>query len=245
MMQQSPDLSSLQDIDLSSYSEHFQEYRKRIESRLARRIRFIDLASDQSRKEKRTHVDSVFCKKHFPAVFVDCEDLEQRPIGSQEALLAHEVTHIELLLVERYPMVGCETEELKPKAERVHRINIMLQDFVIDKRLAAFGFERWEDFEQSVDNEVRQARKAKNLTCGEFQSAVELAGFYLSPWCKSSHQSHLRRVYSERHRNAPERADEIIHIVRSTDKLLQPEGQKSALKQIAAMFDLDSTYTIS
>lgn len=249
MMRQSLDISSLRDIDLSLYSDHLLRYVERIESRLGKCIRFLDLATHPSPKDSFTHVDIGFCVQCFPAVWVNREELER--VRDREALLAHEATHIELALVESYPMVGWETEELKPKAERVHRINMMLQDFVVDKRLAAFGFDRSEDFDQRVNTEVRQAREGKDLVWAnmraqrrEFQSAVELAGFNLSPWCRSSHQGHLRRVYSKRHRNAPRRAGEIIDIVKSTDKVLEAEGQKLALSQIAAMFDLDSTYII-
>ena len=247
-MQQSLDFSSLQDIDLSSYSEHFREYRKHIESRLNKPIRFLDLADHPSPKADETHVDVEFCVGNFPAVWVKREQLERS--RNREALLAHEATHIELALVERHPLVRPTIEALIPQARRVQRILRMLTDLVVDDRLRASGFDRLDDVEQVVNKAVRERREGKNLVptyappeLREFFYALDLAELFLNPFCKSRHRTRLRRAYKREVPSATKRADEIIGIVRSTEKVLEPEGQKYALQEIAAMFDLDNTYT--
>jgi len=249
MMQQSLDFYSLQDIDLSSHSEHFQEYRKRIESRLKKPIRFLDLSDHPSPKADETHVDVKFCVRNFPVVWVKREQLEGS--RNREALLAHEATHIELALVERYPLVRPRTEALIPLARRVQRILRMLTDLVVDERLRASGFDRSDDVEQVANRAVRERQEGKDLVPAytppqlrEFFYALDLVELYLNPFCKSRHRTRLRRAYKREQRSATKRADEIIGVVKSTDRVLEPEGQKSALQQIAAMFDLDNTYTI-
>lgn len=249
MMQQSLDLSSLRDIDLSGYSDHLLEYVARIESRLGKSIRFLDLAGHPSPKADETHIDVEFCVQHFPAAWVEREQLARS--RNPEALLAHEATHIELALVEGYPLVEPKTEALIPEARRVQLILRMLTDLVVDERVATSGFDRSEDFEQAVNIAVRQEREGKDLLPAyappqlrEFFYALDLAGLCLNPYCKSRHKTRLRKAYKRRHRSAVKRADEIIGIVKSTPKVLEPEGQELALSQIAAVFNLDNVYII-
>jgi len=243
LTQRSPDVCSFREIDLPAYSDHFWDYVKRIESRLGKRIKWHNVADDRSPEGRRTHVDIGFCKQEYPAVWVDLAQL--KGARNQEALLAHEVTHIELAMVEGYALVGYQEECVsKLQLDMVGAVHIMLTDLVANTRLKEFGFDRSEDLEDNL-----RVAFSPDAECfvppwpregpREFRHALYFAGTYLNPWCKSHHESRLREVYRRKHEKALERADEIIGVVKSTPKILEPEGQWSALTKILAMFDLD------
>lgn len=242
-MRRSSDVYSFQDIDLPAYSDRFRRYIERIESRLGKRIRFLDLASDPSREPRTTHANIQFCKECFPAVWVDLTQLEGA--RNQKELLAHEATHIELAMVDGYTLVGYHEVCLSElQREMIHAVHIMLTDLVVDTRLKEFGFDRSEEFEHQMKVAIQQERECfvppwPPVGPREFRCALYLAGTLLSPWCKSHHESRLREVYRRKREKALERADRIIGVVKSTPKILEPEGQWSALTKILAMFGLD------
>jgi len=243
MMRRSADVTSFREIDLPAYSDRFRQYVECIESRLGKRIRFLDLASDPSRQGKGTHADMGFCKECFPAVWVDGAQL--KGAKSEEALLAHEVIHIELHMIEGFAGIECHNECVSQLQQKMIRfVHNMLEDFVVNTRLRAFGFDRSDDVEESLRDAFSPGTEClvppwPGEGPREFCYALYFAGTHLNPWCESHHESRLREAYRRKYRKALERADEIIGIVESTPNILVPEGQWSALTKILAMFDLD------
>lgn len=243
MMRRSADVTSFREIDLPAYSDHFWEYVERIETRLGKRIKWHNVADDRSREGRGTHVDIGFCKQKYPAVWVDRAQLKGEK--SEQALLAHEVTHIELHMIEGYASVGCYKEcvsELQQKM--ICFVHIMLEDLVVNTRLKEFGFDRSEDLEENL-----RVAFSPGTEClvppwpregpREFRYALYFAGTYLNPWCKSHHRNRLRQVYRRRYAEALEHADKMMDIVKSTRNVQKREGQWCALTKILAMFDLD------
>ena len=230
------------DIDISIY-RNLKRYVDEVEKELGKAIRFCDA------KAGPTGVDFDFCCKHFPAVWVNRSDLHS--VQSAEALLAHEVMHIQLVFIEGYPVVNPLHSASKSAGRAVVQMRNVLQDFVVEDRLLKLGFDRSADFEDMVDFTVKRQRQGPHYIepsadpqHRELIEAFHCARLYLSRYAERRHKDRLRKAYKHSRAFPWAYAKHIIGVVQRTSDILEPEGQHRTVHRVGITFDLDKAYVI-
>lgn len=240
------DLSEVEEIDISAYGQRVVDYVSGIETGLRKPIKFFNTAThpDRSERAKWTRLDfprSVF--SDYAVVWVDMHILQDTPFP--ETHLAHEATHAQLILVDSYRF------PFGSKFKIVGHMYSLLQDLVVEERLAHFSFDEEGDFEYSTGRMLDLEEKRVHYPPDNVEPqhydlfyAIKYAIHFLSRHCRSRHNRRLRRACRNYHDDTWAKVKKVIKIVKNTPRRLEPVGQEAALRQITGAFHLDKTYVL-
>lgn len=241
-------MANPQEIILSDPSDVFLRYKARVERRIGREIRYYDIDThlDPQFRTLASHYDrrlTIVCP--FCVIWINRKQFSNAE--EAEGVFAHEATHAELDIAEKFPFItrGTCTES---EFQVLQYLSSFLSDQVVEERLRAFGFDRSDYFCKSLKKFIRCIRQRippfdfsfkehhLDLVYGIYHAMIHICPHYLGKDIKT-----LDAIYEDNYPRALEISLDLRAVVHSED-IETASGFQQAFESCANILGLCRTF---
>ncbi len=217
--------------------------------RLGRPVEFLDLKDhpdESAHMFGRSFFDADFHES--PTVWVDLDELARKV--QPDIFLAHEATHAVLTFADQYPHPRAIEDLTWPEKYLFDFSSSLVEDILVEHRLAEFGFDRSEFYKHVLSNQVEAERRQMEYGNSYLQGyqldwdyALRYAYKHLLPTRKQTELlKELDKLYLRNRLRARKLGRKIVTTVEAVNDLFTSEGQKQAFDAVANMLGLSGKY---